>query len=383
MQTLRLSEVLAAMKRKYGSFDALAKEIAEGGGGATIDRRKLQKLAALEGMDLEREDFVRMKGDVNLRISELVALNKFLTPMGAGLATRPIFNQPTILATLAERPEVVFMFGAKPDEKRKNIEVSVWDVRCQAEILNSVNSYRANTRIKMEDVISRAPEKDGKEFGGWEKWFTDNHDASIVCIGSPRACRASEIMLAKMFGVKPFEDVKRAAETLPFHFIWARDTDPFGSRFAADAGSIERLDGALARAMRRDPKTAMGLLVNNTVLPAPYQGDRWIDYGIIAAQRRSSGGLWLALCGLSGPTTYAAAKAAKTLADIIPPAPVGEHSKVQWAVVKSVIDNNEMPGDSREVAGQEISGQPEVWIREVDATTRKVGQSYAPQFQGR
>ena len=43
----------------------------------------------------------------------------------------------------------------------------------------------------------RAPEKEGAgEIGGWQKWFTDGHDASIVCIGSPRACRASEFELS-------------------------------------------------------------------------------------------------------------------------------------------------------------------------------------------
>jgi len=69
---------------------------------------------------------------------------------------------------------------------------------------------------------------------------------------------------------------------------------------------------------------------------------------------------------LSGPTTYAAAKAARSLADIIPPAPIGEHSKVQWAVVKAVIEKDSTSedgrGDAREVAGQEILDQPEVWV---------------------
>ena len=149
MQTLRLSEILAAKKKELGSFDALARAIAKAGDGIGVDRRKLQRLAALAGKDLVLKKLVKTDDDVNLRISELVALNNFLTPMGAGLAARPIFNQPTILATLAERPVVVFMFGAQPNKQRKNIEVSVWDVRCQAAILNSVNAYRANISIKM------------------------------------------------------------------------------------------------------------------------------------------------------------------------------------------------------------------------------------------
>ena len=363
MQTLRLSEILAEMKIELGSYDALAKAIAKVGGGVVVDRRKLQRLAALAGKDLEKENLATNGGDVSLRISELVALNNFLTPIGAGLAARPIFNQPTILATLAERSEVVFMFAAQPRKERENTEVSVWDVRCQGEILNSINAYRANIRITMEDVIYRAPEKPGgPEVGGWEKLFTDNHDASIVCIGSPRASRASEYMLAKMFNEKLFAKITRAEKLLPFHFIWAPETDKFGSRFAGDAASIEGLDRSLASAIRKDPRTTMGLRVGDRVHPVRSQGNRWIDYGIIAAQRRSNGQFWLALCGLSGPTTYAAAKAAKSLADLIPPNPVGEHSKVQWAVVKSVIEEDpNMQGDASNVAAQGILGGPELW----------------------
>lgn len=362
MQKLRLSEILSAKYKELGSFDALAKAIIKAAGGTGVDRRKLQKLVGLAGKDLEMGDLAGAAEDVNLRISELMALNAYLSPMGAGLAARPIFDQPSILATLAERSEVVFMFGAQPNEERQNIEVSVWDVRCQGEILNSVNSYQANISITMEDVMYRAPEKKGgPEIGGWEKWFTDVHDASIVCIGSPRACRASEFMLAKMFNVEYFAETTREEERLPFLFIWARETDKFGSRFAGDAESIERLDKALAASIRMDPKTTMGLRVDGTVHASRGQGSRWKDYGIIAAQRRSSGQLWLVLCGLSGPTTYAAAKAAKSLADIIPPNPVGEDSKVQWAVVKSVIEKTPMPGDARKVVGQEIIGEPKLW----------------------
>lgn len=121
----------------------------------------------------------------------------------------------------------------------------------------------------------------------------------------------------------------------------------------------------------------MGLCVDRTVYASRRQGWKWKDYGIIAAQRRSSGQLWLVLCGLSGPTTYAAAKVLKSLADIIPPNPFGEDSKVQWAVVKSVIEEKpktrdppsaaepkaeaRIPGDTRRVVVQEIVGVPKLW----------------------
>ncbi len=378
MQKLRLSEVLLAKYQELKSFEALAKAISEAAGGIGMDRRKLQKLVGLAGEDLDIRKLAGTADDISLRISELMALNAYLSPLGAGLAARPIFDQPSILATLAERSEVVFMFGAQPNEKRQHKEVSVWDVRCQAEILNGINGYQPNISIVMEDVMYQAPEKkDGGEIGGWEKWFTDEHDASIVCIGSPRACRASEYMLAKMFNVKHFQITKRTVTLLPFHFIWAGETDKFGSRFAVDADSIEDANEALAASIRTDPTTVMGLRVDRTVYASRRQGWKWKDYGIIAAQRRSSGQLWLVLCGLSGPTTYAAAKVLKSLADIIPPNPFGEDSKVQWAVVKSVIEEKpktpdppsaaepkaeaRIPGDTRRVVVQEIVGVPKLW----------------------
>ncbi len=184
---------------------------------------------------------------------------------------------------------------------------------------------------------------------------------SIVCIGSPRACRASERMLAKMFKVEAFEQPMRAEESLPFYFIWARGSDRFSSRFAGDAKSIERLDSQLASAIRKSPARAMGLRVGNTVYPTHIAGNKWKDYGIIAAQRRRNGQLWLVLCGLTGPTTLAAAKAVKSLANVLTPSPVGEDSAVQWAVVKAAIETTEMPGDARKVIGQEIIDGPKVW----------------------
>ncbi len=362
MQKLRLSEILKAKRTALGSFDALAKAITEAGGGIGVDRRKLQRLVALAGQDLKAGDIAKSENDVNLRISELVALNAFLSPTGDGLAAHPIFDQPSILAALTERSELVFLHAAQPNDKRQSTEVSVWDVRCQAEIMNSVNAYRANIGITMQEVMNREPKNrpDG-EIGGWEKWFADDRDASIVSIGSPRACRASERMLAKMFKVEAFEKTVRAEQSLPFHFIWARRTDKFGSRFAGDAYSIKRLDSQLASAIRRNPLTSMGLRVGDTVHPARMGGETWKDYGIIAAQRRRSGQLWLALCGLTGPTTYAAAKAVRSLINVIPQNPVGKNSAVQWAVVEADIEKTDMPGDARRVIRQEIIDGPKVW----------------------
>lgn len=362
MQKLRLSEILKEKRTELGSFEALAKAINDAGSGAGVDRRKLQRLVALAGQDLKAEDIAKSDNDVNLRISELIALNAFLSPTGDGLAAHPIFDQPIILAALTERSELVFLHAAQPNDRRQSTEVSVWDVRCQAEIMNSVNAYRANIGTTMQEVMNREPKKrsDG-EIGGWEKWLDDDRDASIVCIGSPRACRASERMLAKMFKVEAFERPMRAEESLPFYFMWGRGSDTFVSRFAGDAKSVERLDSQLASAIRKNPRTAMGLRVGDTVHPVRIGGENWKDYGIIAAQRRRNGQLWLALCGLTGPTTFAAAKAVKSLVNVIPQNPVGKNSAVQWAVVEADIEKTDMPGDARRVVRQKIIDGPKVW----------------------
>ena len=122
MQKLRLSEILKEKRTELGSFEALAKAINDAGSGAGVDRRKLQRLVALAGQDLKAEDIAKSDNDVNLRISELIALNAFLSPTGDGLAAHPIFDQPIILAALTERSELVFLHAAQPNDRRQSTQ---------------------------------------------------------------------------------------------------------------------------------------------------------------------------------------------------------------------------------------------------------------------
>ena len=114
---LRMIPVLEGAKDKLGSFDKLAQEIFRACQASEhpapnelkpIDRRKLKSL--IEGED------------VALRISELLALNEFLRPLGEGLSTKPLIQESAILPSLSRSERVTMLLGSYPrDEDRRNI----------------------------------------------------------------------------------------------------------------------------------------------------------------------------------------------------------------------------------------------------------------------
>jgi len=336
---LRLSKILRKEKERLGSYDGLAKAISDASKGKGIDRRKLNRLA--EG------------DDVSLRISELVALDAYLAPRGEGLSVRPLFEQAGILAELSQAASVVFLLGSQPRIPEQRIDMSRWDVRSTAEIIRDMHRYRASIHFDIEDVIYPKPDQiTGSKKEPWEKWLGETQ-TSLVCVGSPRACRATEVVLCKMFEVKPFAAPVRGEKKLPFYFVWPHEEHMFESRFADDGQSIQDIDPILAEEIQQRRFGAMALRTENGVLGVRQRGTAWTDYGVVVAQRRATGQIWLVLCGLSGPATYAAARAVKLILEAIPRTePVGQHSPIVWTIVEAAIQLGRVSGDPRDVVAQ-------------------------------
>ena len=86
-------------------------------------------------------------------------------------------------------------------------------------------------------------------------------------------------------------------------------------------------------------------------------------YGVIAAQRRPAGNVWLVVSGLTGPATHAAAMKVKEITAEIPWAQ-GQPSKVLWVPVKVKIKAGPptpFGGDIREIVGADFDGEPRIW----------------------
>jgi hypothetical protein len=349
-QKFRLIEVLRDKREDLGSYDNLSSEIKLASGGVTVDRRKLKNLVS--------------GGNVSLKISELKALDAYLAPLGEGLAAKPIFEQSAILAELAQSVETTFFLGSFPRGKLGRIDISHWDVRSMIEILRSLNHY-GQIHIDIEEVIYRPEKKGLAQDINDETWFErlKKGRGSLVCVGSPRVNRATEVVLSEMFGVAPFQAPPVDEEpSLPFKFIWPKDRADFVSHFSLDGSSIEGAYSVFAKEISAGNPDVMGMSVDGCVLPVNRGGEKWLTYGIIAAQRRYTGQVWLALAGLSGTSTFGAAHAAKTIVEALPRAETGKNSAVLWAVVETAVEKDtRLSGDKRIVTSQQIIHGPHFW----------------------
>lgn len=319
------------------SFAELARRILEANGNdprRRIDRRKLRKLVDGE--------------DVPLSTRELAALDAYLTTLGESLADKPLFEKPDPIRSLADKGCVAFVLGSYPRDKVQRNDVSRWDVRAMANLLGGLQQRRPGTKVDIQDVL-----------------FQEELPRSLpvlaapgpsVCgIGSPRACYASELMLAAMLGVKPFNP--DLAENVPIRFVWTGSAPcPYPSSFRVGADRIRDLDAPLARHIL-DGKLWGALQIGDTVYPDWHRegDDKWTSHSMAMVQERPAGKVWMVIAGLSGPDTDAAAIAVvEGLTGAVPPTRHGR-SPVGWDVVEStVVRRKGGHGDAREVVAQRV-----------------------------
>lgn len=355
IEDLRIRRVLKEKLGEPENYSKLEESIrAANGGKRGMDRRKLKRL--VEGQDLP------------MRISDFLWLDAYLVRFGEGLAARAMFEQPDVMTSLSEASGVAFLFGAYPRTDGRRTDVSIWDVRAAAEVGRGVNECRGSAHIEIEDVMSpvvgdASQGDDEHSPDGWQNGAYDNR--ALVCVGSPKACRATEWMLAAMFEQDPHLAPRRGETGLPFHFIWCKGALGEASRFADLGETIRAEQPKLAARLEKGDFRVAALRTSKALYTVEQEstvGARWTDYGVIAVQRRARDGIWVALCGLSGPATFAAARVLRRFAANVPSQErTGSHSPIMWAVVKAEVELTGQPGDNRAVISESVHAVDLPW----------------------
>ena len=237
--------------------------------------------------------------------------------------------------------------------------MSPWDSRSLAELLNRASEVDFHIDYEIEEVVKLPATKTAEA----ETWFRRlrAENRSLVAIGSPLACLASEMMLAEMFGVTPFQR-PMVGVALPFYFAWRPGlTDNFRSSFAMPPGDLEPLDPAVARLVAKNKGSAF--VLNAKPLFVPRTGSRWRMFGAMVAQRRPNGSVWLVLAGLTGPATHAAAMLVRRIEAELP-WPVGKQLPLLWAPVFAEVvadTSRKYLGDYRKVEERDFLIDPQIW----------------------
>jgi hypothetical protein len=348
IENLRLARVLAREKESLGSFDKLAqaiKKVAQ----VSVDRRKLKRMVEGE--------------DVSIRLKELVALDAYLSRKGEGLAEKPLFDRPGILEALGRSGEVLIFYGAYARERLGRTDIIHWDIESVAEVIRDINRYSSGVHPEIEKVMNLPPGEGPLErLESWKRHLLDD-GPSLVSIGSPIACRASEFMLAEMFGTKPYVVPSGDRGQLPFNFVWPPRKRTRRSSLAQDADDIKDLAPEFAEKIRIENSKAEALRIGELLLQADTSKPAWNSYGIIAAQRRRTGKIWLVLAGLEGPATLATASAVRLITSDMPtPEQPGQNSRVIWCAVEARVEKDpSLPGDSRVLKDSMLLVKPRYW----------------------
>ena len=304
----------------------------------TIDRRKLDRIAA---------------GDegVNLRLWELRLLaSYFERNQGIDLSETPVFEKLSFYEPLTKGGKVSFLFGLRPEASERANSLRLWDLRSMTVIAEE--AYQTGHRLELDwRFVETAPANilEGKS-EGW----------NFVSIGSPRANVATEVLLAKMFGVAPFQsEPGHPRLSFPFSFVWAQ---PLRSTFATPVTSLQATVGADELAALKSGR-ASAMLINGRAHVVENSYTEATIPGVIAAQRMIDERIVVVVAGLSGPATFGAATLLKDLAAELPPASADpDHAAVMWAAIEvHVVAKADAFGDTRVPDKWEFITTPEVW----------------------
>lgn len=313
----------------------------------SVDRRKLSEI--VEGKN------------VVLSLEELIALNCYLERYNLGLSSEPIFDKPDLIDILIERGDLIFFVGSRHTHKGAHIELSHFDVNSFAAILRRINQVSSNVNVELMPVLRQEERSSSERALADEKWveLLDDDGLSVVSIASPRANLATEAMLAKMFQTDPFDRGELSDPRLPCYFVWPEETH---SCIALDPKDLAQVDADVARAVTEEGQRAFyydgKLLAAEPPRLFPHK-----TYGVVFAQRRRKGQVWIVIAGLSGPATYATALALRTIPMSLPPADPQRHSAVIWAPIESQIElDHGYPGmEIPKVVSQQLLQSSEFW----------------------
>jgi hypothetical protein len=355
-RTLRIVSLIRKEKAKQVNFHRLATAINIANNvaktGYRVNHQTLKKIA-------------EAPESIGLRLGTIRALDTYFSTIGHSLADKPLLEKLGIIESLVEARSMTFLLGSRPRRAERRHDLSRWDTRSLAEILSESCKFDVHVKYNIADVLLRpAINADLAKKERWHDLLADE-DRSLISIGSPLACLASEVMLARMFGVTPFQtpDLSLAdRQRLPFYYAWPpKRTRKFRSAFALDVRQLEKFDRRKAQALHNNRIAAF--VLGSEVLPVKMEGKQWEMYGVVAAQRRGKQSVWLVVSGLSGPATYGAAVFTKEIMAELP-WKNGHAAPVLWVPVKaSIVADKALGdiGDNREMLKVEALTPPQTW----------------------
>lgn len=307
---LRIIDELLTHKRKR-SWSALAQDITEvnKATGLQVDRRTLARLCG------EHSE------DVKLSVSQLRALNEYLRKHspGRGLDQEPLFvRQEDIVDSVSESKALTIFVAAKYNDETET--VSRWDLRA---VTDFTSGKLAGKTLKIQDVLLHGTETGvGKD----EKWVDllqqEKSGVAKITIGSPLANPATEFALAAMVGRQPEQRSPGNGPPLPFYFFFL-DRECRSTFFLKPddmARVSSRLGGREANklaAMRKDQRAIV--VLDQVFVSDPKRLGR--SYGILVAQRQSTGDVMMSVCGTYGQTTLGVSRviASNQIKTTLPP----------------------------------------------------------------
>ena len=339
---------------RLGGYPAVSRDIEkanlDAGIKRTVEWRKLRRVV------------LRQAHSFSFR--ELDALGSYFEAQGTSLGE--VLGTPSLVKEIVRRGTMVFLLGAKP-QAQYDVVLSQWDIHAMADVIRTIHRTRASSSWFISDVQlqrgQHAPSaRTFQERFASSRWFQliDQDESNLLCLGSPLACHAAELMLARMFRVPPFTRRRRSSRaTLPFSFIWAPSAyRDLPSSFAKNG---EECPG-LARRLASMPWSSWGLELDSRVCEdeGEHVQDSWTSYGVIAVQRRRAGNYWVVAAGVTGPSTYATSQAMEEISPAVDHGSPGRESPVTWAVVRSKIvrDRTARGQEQWSVSGHEIVGKP-------------------------
>ncbi len=353
----RLKAILDVLLKSHGSWNAL--EIAMRIAGCPVDRRKFTSV------------WRGRRPDVKLSLAELDNLDRYLRLQRLpGLES--VFRPRSLSAAIARTGTVRVWLGFKQTwgtaDQDGQTTGSHWDVRSMSFLFDELHGASdANVGILTKEVPLNENDGSSEE---WltqlqqSQWYRDLHDHSqrdsLITVGSPKACHATEWVLARMFGVAGFTR-NPGVEKLPFWFEYSpRLLESHPSAFACPAEEVPAT--ATARSRRFD---IYALAFNNKRYALDFNEQSWMEYGVVATQRRAGGQIWTVVAGMSGPTTYVAARKAVAINYEFGHTTDSEgNSPVYCRAVQALVKRDPeptRPGDNRTVQEMDFLGDPVIW----------------------
>lgn len=319
-----LSQVMYNKLEEYhGHLLALENAIraANKWGKPVMDRRKLKRLCSGE--------------DVALRASELRELDRFLDAKNS-LCARPILDKPiNLLGMYRDIKDVCVLVATKYNDSIRSDTISRNDVRALRALMGA--SAMKDLRMEIEDIFHHGENERKIKLESWNKRLKSKF--SLISLGSPFICHATERLLAVMFQVPPFKPPATFDTGLgiPCYLVWPRLGERQyikNSAFLMDLKTVKSIFPGKTKNMKDDNRA---IVVGQNVYVSKRIG---LNHGLLVVQRQPNGKIFVVICGTYGPTTFGMARLISKPPGIpvaLPPFKPGKIQPVVTAVIETTV----------------------------------------------